>query len=107
MTKEEIKQKLNALLGFTTPENQANASEILTALSDEIETIFATTEEHTTKINELTANNETLRAVNAKLFLKVGATDKENHTNTANETETESENKITFESLFNDKGELL
>lgn len=108
MTREEIKQKMNELLGLSTPENQGRASEILTGLSDEFESILTESENAATKVQELTANNETLRAVNAKLFLKVGTSEKESHKEeTKPETKIESENKLTFDKLFNEKGELL
>jgi hypothetical protein len=107
MKRDEHKTKLNDLLKLVSPENQANASEILTGLSEDYEQILTESETAANRVSELTANNETLRSVNAKLFLKVGASDKETvHTET-NKSQIESENKITFDKLFNDKGELL
>ena len=107
MKREEHKSKLNDLLKLVTPENQASASEILTGLSEDYEQVLTESETAANRVSELTANNETLRAVNAKLFLKVGATDKETpHTETT-DNKIESENKITFDNLFNEKGELI
>lgn len=106
LTREQIKSKFTAVLGMATPEQQANASEILTELSDEFESVLTESENNATKVTELTANNETLRSVNAKLFLRVGETDKATHTETTPATETTNENKITFDDLFNEKGDL-
>lgn len=107
MKREEHKTKLNELLKLVTPENQASASEILTGLSEDYEQLLSESESASERVSELTANNETLRAVNAKLFLKVGATDKESpHTETT-EPQVESENIITFDKLFDEKGELI
>lgn len=108
MKREDHKTKLNELLKLVTPENQASATEILTGLSEDYEQVLTESETAASRVSELTANNETLRAVNAKLFLKVGATDKETpHPETEQQTPVESENKITFDNLFNEKGELL
>lgn len=109
MTRDEIKKSLQDLLGFTSPDNQAKASEILTALSDEYERVSTESETNASRVAELTANNETLRSVNAKLFLKVGATEKEaDKESVPDETETKGElDGLTFEKLFNDKGDLL
>lgn len=108
MTREEIKAKLNELLGMSTPENQGRASEILTGLSDEIERVFTESETANSRVQELTANNETLRAVNAKLFLKVGATAEDiSHNQENKENHNQNEEIPSFDKLFNDKGELL
>lgn len=106
MNFEEMKAKFQELLGMTAPEKQGEASEILTALTDEVNTMYSTKAENESKISELTANNETLRAVNAKLFLKVGEVPKAGTDNTPHANEGTQPEK-TFESLFNDKGELI
>ena len=109
MTREEHKAIIQKMLGMVTPDNQATASELLTQLSDDYEEALTQYETASTSVQELTAKNETLRDVNAKLFLKVGTTDKETHNqqqNNANAQE-QNENKMTFEALFNEKGELL
>lgn len=106
MNFEEMKAKFQALLGMTAPEKQGEASEILTALTDETEKMFSTATENANKISELTANNETLRAVNAKLFLKVGEVPKTEPDNIPHANEGTQPEK-TFESLFNEKGELI
>lgn len=106
LTREQFKDKVTAILGMTTPENQASASEILTELTDEYGNIMTESETHAGKVQELTKNNETLRDVNAKLFLKVGATVKETHKEETPATE-EPVTELTYEKLFNEKGELI
>lgn len=109
MTREEHKAIIQKMLGMVTPDNQATASELLTQLSDDYEETLTQYETASTSVQELTAKNETLRDVNAKLFLKVGTTDKETHNQQQNNTnvQEQDENKMTFEALFNEKGELL
>ena len=106
MTRDEHKQIIQKMLGMVTPENQANASELLTQLSDDYEQTLTASETLTANNATLTANNEKLRQVNADLFLKVGTTNKETHNQNANNQQQE-ENKLTFDGLFNEKGELL
>lgn len=111
MKREDHKAKLTALLGLATPENQARASELLTELSDDYEEVLTASENNANQVATLTANNETLRDVNAKLFLKVGATDKTTvHTDkgdNGNENKGDGSDSITFDKLFNEKGELM
>lgn len=108
MTRDEHKQIIQKMLGFVTPENQANASELLTQLSDDYEQTLTASETLTKNNETLTANNEKLRQVNADLFLKVGTTNKETHSQEQNNGNgQDEENKLTFEALFNEKGELM
>lgn len=105
MTREELKALVQELMGFSTPDHQARASEILTTISEGFETVLTASEQAQTRVSELTANNETLRDVNAKLFLKVG-TKADHKTDPEPPKQTEPEN-IGFDTLFNDKGELI
>ena len=107
MTRDEMRQHITEIMGCATPEKQARVSELLTELSEGFETLLSEGEQHQNQITELTNNNETLRTVNAKLFLKVGATERETHVNEPTPVEPPVENKITFDQLFNEKGELL
>lgn len=106
MTREEHRAAIQSLLGMVAPENQAGASEILTTLSEDYETTLTTSERAATDIERLTANNEKLREVNASLFLRVGQT-----TSTPNNPPPKVEEpempQLSFEALFNEKGELL
>lgn len=109
MTRDEHKNIVNQLLTMASPEQQAAASDLLTQLTDDYEKTLTDFESATANVTQLTANNETLRQVNAKLFLKVGETDKNmnNHQNTQNNDKDGNENQLTFEALFNEKGELI
>lgn len=109
MTRDEHKQIIQKMLGLVTPENQANASELLTQLSDDYEQTLTASETLTKNNETLTANNEKLRQVNADLFLKVGTTNKENNNeNKEGQNDNEQEEiNLTFDGLFNEKGELL
>jgi hypothetical protein len=105
MTRDEHKQIVNRLLGMVAPDHQANASELLTNLSEDYEQTLTASETATTRVEELTKNNETLRDVNAKLFLKVGSVPNEPQ---PSEPKTEPERTpISIDSLFNEKGELI
>lgn len=103
MTRDEHKNIVNQLLGMVTPESQANASNLLTQLTEDYESTLSIFEATATANETLTANNETLRDVNAKLFLKVGHVDTKK---TTEHTEPDEE-KPSFDSLFNEKGELI
>ena len=104
MTRDEHKQIMNQLLGMVTPDNQANASQMLANLSEDYEQTLTASETATNRVEELTRNNETLRDVNAKLFLKVGEVPKESHPSEHTEPERQP---ISSDSLFNEKGELI
>lgn len=106
MTREELKQLAAELMGFASADHQARTSEILTTISEGFETTLSESEQAQTRVAELTANNETLRDVNAKLFLKVG--NKPEPTPTPEPTpEIEPKPQLSFDKLFNEKGELL
>ena len=109
MTRDEHKAIVNQLLTMATPENQAAASDLLTQLTDDYEQTLTSNETLTASNETLTSNNETLRQVNAKLFLRVGETEKNmnNHSTNTEQGNGGNENKMTFEALFNEKGELL
>ena len=115
MTREEHKQIVNQILGFASAEHQADASRLLTQLTDDYEQTLTSNETLTTTNNTLTQNNERLRAVNTDLFLKVGVTNKNaqnNNNNSNNNTNKNNDNSEgdklpTIESLFNEKGELI
>ena len=104
MTRDEHRNAIQQLIGMVASEHQAAASELLTNLSEDYEATLTNFETSENTVRTLTANNETLRDVNAKLFLKVGSTNKE----VQEEAHTEPEGKpLPFEELFNEKGELI
>lgn len=106
MTRDDHKNIVNQLLAMATPENQASASDLLTQLTDDYEKTLTDFENATANVTQLTQNNETLRQVNAKLFLKVGETDKGNDPGKGNDNGGDDMPQINFEDLFNEKGEL-
>lgn len=107
MKREEHKTIINSLLGMVAPEHQATASEQLTKLTEDYEEVLTASENLTTANAELAKNNETLRNVNAKLFLKVGETENPNKKKEENENhDDEGKEKISFDDLFDEKGGL-
>lgn len=108
MDLQEHKNIVNQLLSMVTSENQAAASELLTKLSDDYTETTTALSEKTKSVDDLTANNEVLRDVNAKLFLKVGTTEtlSKGSDPLPNVSEQEIETK-SYDDLFNDKGELI
>lgn len=107
MTREEHKQAVTQLMGMIASEHQAEASTLLTSLSDGFEQVFTTSENHANDVTKLTKDCEELRKANLKLFLRVGETEKEVH-GKAEEPESKPEAKpLPFSDLFNEKGELI
>lgn len=104
MTREEHKKQIQSLLGMLNPEHQADASVILTNLSEDYEQTLTHSEQLETDKQNLTDRNARLRDVNADLLLKVGV-----GTTKPDEKEQEKPeiNPVSFDSLFNEKGELL
>ncbi len=105
MDRNEHQGILDQLLTMVTPENQANASELLVQLADGFNGVFTSNEDLTATNEKLTTDNERLRKVNTDLFLKVGEPNKDEKTPTQKKIEQE-ENKLPFEDLFNEKGDL-
>ena len=112
MTREEHKAIIQQMLSFVSADNQANASQLLTQLSDDYEETLTANETLTTTNAELTTKNERLREVNSELFMKVGTTKKENQNPPNNQDNggqgsNNEDPELKFEDLFNEKGELL
>ena len=104
MTRQEHKTAINSILALVGAENQAAASELLTSISDGFEQVITDLETANANVTTLTDNNEKLRAVNSKLFLRVGEIVQDKPATEPNEP-TQPE-KIEFNSLFDDKGGL-
>ena len=104
-TREEIQADIQEVMKMANPENQARMSELLTGISREFEAVLTESENFANRVQELTQNNEELRKVNTDLFLEVGKLP----TPAANpQPKIESDlPEITFDKLFNEKGELL
>lgn len=108
MTRDEHKNIVNQLLGMVGADNQASASDLLTQLTDDYNTTLDSLDTANTNVTQLTENNERLRDVNAKLFLKVGEVPKGNPKKThENGNDGGDDKKLTFEALFNEKGDLI
>lgn len=108
MTREEHKEIMTKLLATVSADHQATATQLMTELSEDYEKTLTDFETATKNNESLTEKNEKLREVNADLFLKVGVS-KAPATTTENRTTTDNgnENLPTFDSLFNEKGELI
>ena len=108
-SREDFQTRMNTLLGLATPETQAQVSAILTEMSGEVDGIFARSADLTSTNERLTADNETLREVNTKLFLKVGEVPKGGNPNPEPQPPVgdEPDTTLTYENLFNEKGELM
>lgn len=106
MTRDEHKEIVNKMLGFVTAEHQADASALLTNLSEDYEKVLTESETLSSRNETLIANNEKLREVNADLFLKVGTTKKETENNANQGGEPDEETPLDYNELFNEKGEL-
>lgn len=106
MTRDEHKTITDQLLQMVAPEQQAAASGLLVQLVDDYGTTLDSLSEATATADKLTENNEALRKVNADLFLKVGHTIPNKPEDKPNEGQ-DDESKLTYEALFNEKGELI
>lgn len=105
MTRDEHKNIVNQLLGLVGADNQASASDLLTQLTDDYGVTLDTLDTANQNVTRLTENNERLRDVNAKLFLKVGEVKKSEEPKP--EDGKADEPKLTYEALFNEKGDLI
>ncbi|MBO5810458.1 MAG: hypothetical protein J6R32_06480, partial [Bacteroidales bacterium] len=106
--REEVKKDLQELIKLVSPENQARTSELLTAITEDVDGVYTDLDTANTRVTEITADNENLRNTNMKLFLKVGETEKKNHTDPeTNPDKTDDPKPVDFNTLFNDKGELI
>lgn len=100
MNKETFLERIKEI---GTCEDDVKRREILSDVSTEIEKIYDDYDLLKTSNDKYIKDNETLREANMKLFLKVGETKKINETPTFNEP---PKDKLKFEDLFNEKGEL-
>lgn len=106
MTRDEHKQIIQTMLGYVNSEHQAEASELLTNLSEDYEKTLTESETLTSSNETLKANNEKLRQVNADLFLKVGTSSPKPKSADDN-INNDIDDSLSFEKLFNEKGELI
>lgn len=100
MEKQDL---LNRITAIGSCDNDAERREMLTQLSEEASKDYDTLATLTEQNNNLLNDNEALRSANMKLFLRVG----ENRNDNRNDNhEQESNKELTYENLFNEKGEL-
>lgn len=99
MTRDELLQEITAIGAI---EDGAERRNRLTALSDEVRTVCEANETLTATNNTLTENNKKLQEYNMELFLRVG---KQQNTPKA-EPAPEEGSGLSYENLFNEKGEL-
>lgn len=100
MTKEEHTQAIQDIRKLVN-DDDGKITELLTNLSDDYGKILAENSDYKLKNEKLTNDNDKLRDTNMRLFLKVGTTEKEEE-----EPEEKEEEKLTFENLFDEKGDL-
>lgn len=107
LSRDQINAKFAEALGMATPETHARVSAIFEELSGEFDAILTESETATTEMQRLTKDNETLRQVNTKLFLKVGTPAEKEKPPVDEPTEQPPSETLTYEKLFNEKGELI
>lgn len=103
MDRNEHQTVIEQLLPFINPDNQADATALLTQLSDGFNEVVTTNEELQTSNEKFKTDNEKLRKVNTDLFLKTGEKFKDPN---AKDTEDFNEEKLSYDDLFKE-GELL
>ena len=108
MKKEKMKEIVDSML--SNLQDIAKVTELLNTLQEEnnnLENALQTIEEEKQKI---LVDNEQLRQVNMKFFLKLsGGPDENKGTQTTqnSESEPDEEKMLSFDDLFNEKGELI
>lgn len=112
MTIEEHKNIITEIA--TNLNDQAKVTTLLADLSKDYSEISSKLDTANTSVADLTKTNEELRAANMKLFTQIGSSeqpntllDEPNKDNPTSNGEDTNENKeLTYENLFNEKGEL-
>lgn len=100
MTKEEHTQAIQDIRKLVNDED-GKITELLTNLSDDYGKILAENSDYQLKNEKLKNDNEKLRDTNMRLFLKVGSPKESEE-----KSEEKEEEKLTFENLFDEKGDL-
>lgn len=97
MTKDELLQNLTTI---GTTEDEVERRSLITSISGEVSGLYDTNETLTASNAKFEADNKKLKEYNMELFLRVGGQKKEK------EIPEEKGEKLTYENLFNEKGEL-
>lgn len=107
MTRDEHNAIIQQLHGMIAPEHIADATGLLTNLSNDYSETLTTSEASTANVERLTTEIDKLLRANGRLFMQVGQTKESQQTEAAQEAASEpTEPMLTFENLFNEKGEL-
>lgn len=100
MTEAEL---LALVTGVGVEEDGATRRATLTQISDEIKELYKTNGTLTQTNSQLTADNKQLEDYNRQLYLRVGGqTTQQSHDTTGEDKKPE----LTYDNLFNEKGEL-
>lgn len=107
MTRDEHKAAIQNLFGMIAADHQAAASEILNNLSNDYESTLTSYETANANVTKLTTDNEALRVANGKLFIQLGTPAKQDNQKQEDKPGQQQEQKLTFDALFNEKGDLI
>lgn len=99
MTRDEL---LQAVTDIGTIEDAAERRSKLTAIHTEVSALFDTNENLTSSNTKLEADKKKLQEYNMELYLKVG----QPNPNPEKEEEKQEE-ELSYDDLFNDKGDLI
>lgn len=102
MESEKLKKLVNDII--TNLSDQSRVTDLLNQIQEDNDNSLNTMSTLNTENEKLKGDNENLRSVNMKFFLKLGEQKEKIETNT--EQEQEQEQELKFEDLFNEKGEL-
>lgn len=101
INREEHTAKIMAIKEKIHDTDDGSITQILADLSDDYGSILADIDNTNLQNEKLKKDNENLRDTNMRLFLKI-----ENPNETTPEEPEEENKKLSFENLFNEKGEL-
>lgn len=107
MDSKKLKELTEKILQNTT--DISVLTNCLEEFRQDNETLETKVVEYNNKIETLTGDNENLRATNMKFFLKLGQQEEEqNKTDKPEDNNDETlKETLTFDKLFNEKGELI
>ena len=100
MTKQEF---LDQITEIGKQEDAAQMRTMLATLSDDVSAVYDENENLTKQNQTFAQDNESLRSANMKLFLQVGEQRKQDDP----QPEPPKPQKMSFEALFDDKGNIM
>lgn len=100
MNKQEFLDRFNAIGQM---EDAAQMRTALAEMCDDVTAVFDSNEELTTQNQQFATDNESLRSANMRLFLQVGEQRKPDEPT----PEPPKPVKMSFDSLFDDKGNII